>query len=333
MPYEGLSKQRLMRLYPEIRGHRFLFGHGLASDDTEHTCLVAQALIVSAGEVRAFSRSLSWRLRFWLLGLPAGIGVATLKALIKLWIGFPAHRSGVFSAGNAPAMRAAVLGVCYGDDVEKLRLLVRAATRITHTDPKAEFGALAVALAAYLASTEGGAGLTPQRYCRELANLLGDEGEELLGLIQRMAASVAAGETTEAFAAALGQARGVSGYVYHTVPVAVHATFRHTGDFRSAVLSVIRCGGDTDTLAAIAGAIVGAAVLETGIPSEWLRGMVEWPRTLRWMRQLGERVAEVSQERKAQRALWVSPISLLLRNLVFLLVVLVHGFRRMLPPY
>jgi ADP-ribosylglycohydrolase len=333
LPYEGLSKQRLKRIYPEIRGHQFLFRRGLASDDTEHTCLVTQALIVSGGEVRAFASSLSWRLRFWLLGLPAGIGVATLRALIKLWIGFPMRRSGVFSAGNAPAMRAAVLGVCYGDDLERLSMLVAAATRITHTDPKAEFGALAVALAAHLASTEGGAGFTPERYCRELAILLGREGQELLELMQRMAASVAVGETTETFAAALGLERGVSGYVYHTVPVAVHASMRHSRDFRRAVLDVIRCGGDTDTLAAIAGGIVGAAVLESGIPVAWLSGMAEWPRTLRWMKQLGERVAEVCESGKAQKALWVSPIGLLMRNLVFMLVVLVHGLRRLLPPY
>ena len=98
-----------------------------------------------------FSANFAWRLRFWLLGLPAGIGFATLRSILKLWLGFPANKSGVFSAGNGPAMRAALIGVCHGNDPARMRALVRAATRITHTDPKAEFGAFAVATAAHLA--------------------------------------------------------------------------------------------------------------------------------------------------------------------------------------
>ena len=78
--------------------------------------------------------------------------VLSISTIIKLWLGFPATRSGVFSAGNGPAMRAALLGVCYGNDVPRLRALVRASTRITHTDPKAEYGALTVALAAHVAA-------------------------------------------------------------------------------------------------------------------------------------------------------------------------------------
>lgn len=120
----------------------------MVSDDTEHTCMVAQALIVSGGDIRLFSRSLAWRLRFWLLGLPAGIGLATLRALVKLWLGFPASRSGVFSAGNGPAMRAAIIGAAFGGRPERMRGLARTSTRLTHTDPKAERGALAAHQAA-----------------------------------------------------------------------------------------------------------------------------------------------------------------------------------------
>jgi hypothetical protein len=53
------------------------------------------------------------RLRGWLLSLPAGIGFATLRAILKLWLGFPLNRSGVYSAGNGPAMRVAVIGAFF----------------------------------------------------------------------------------------------------------------------------------------------------------------------------------------------------------------------------
>ncbi len=333
LPYEGLSRQRQRRLYPEIRGHRFLFGRGMTSDDTEHTCLVAQAVIVSGGNEQAFARTLAWRLRFWLLGLPAGIGVASLKALAKLWLGFPSDRSGVFSAGNAPAMRSAVLGVCWGHDPQKLRTLVGITTRMTHTDPKAEFSALAVAQAAHLASTGNEQDFTPRGYCEKLESLLGGEGQELVELVRRAARSVELGETPEAFAEALGLGRGVTGYVYDTVPVALHASLRYSDDCRSAILAVIRCGGDTDTLAAITGGIVGARVGAKGIPAEWLRGLAEWPRSISWMGNLAERVTEVSATGRPQRAIAVSTLGLFLRNLFFLLVVLIHSLRRLLPPY
>ena len=59
--------------------HRFLFGRGMVSDDTEHTCLVAEALIESGRDVASFERRLLGRLRRWLLTLPGGVGLATLR--------------------------------------------------------------------------------------------------------------------------------------------------------------------------------------------------------------------------------------------------------------
>src|SRR2546421_292743 len=85
---EGMSRRRQLRFYPRLDGPRFVFGRGMVSDDTEHTCMVAQALLAAGGDVRAFVRSFAWRLRFWLLGLPAGTGRATLRAVVKLWLGF-----------------------------------------------------------------------------------------------------------------------------------------------------------------------------------------------------------------------------------------------------
>jgi ADP-ribosylglycohydrolase len=148
LPREGLSARRASRLFGggPIR-HRLLFGRGMCSDDTEHACMTGQALLLSGGDPRRFARSLAWRLRGWLLGVPAGVGWATLRAIAKLWLGFPPNRSGVRSAGNGPAMRASVLGLYARDDAH-LAELVAASSRLTHTDPRAEAGAMAVAVAA-----------------------------------------------------------------------------------------------------------------------------------------------------------------------------------------
>ena len=44
------------------------------------------------------------------------------------------------------------------------------------------------------------------------------------------------------------------------MPVAVFAFFRHADDHAEGIRQVILCGGDTDTVAAIAGAMIGARV-------------------------------------------------------------------------
>lgn len=330
LPYEGLSRRRGLRLLGEPDRHRLVFGRGMVSDDTEHACMVAQALIASGGDVRAFQRSLAWRLRFWLLGLPAGTGLATLRAILRLWVGFGPNRSGVFSAGNGPAMRAAVLGVAVAD-VLLLQRLNRVSTRVTHTDPKAEHGALAVALAARLASQQEE--LSAAQYLSLVTSVFGAQGQELLALLSAAVASAERGESTEQFAGRLGLSEGVSGYVFHSVPIAIHAWLVHPRDFRAAITAVVRCGGDTDSTAAIVGGIVGAAVRKESLPPEWLGGLLEWPRTISWMERLGAQLETTARTGIADRPARLPILGLLLRNVVFLLVVLYHGFRRMFPPY
>src|SRR5690242_8903807 len=83
LPYEGLSRARAARMFGAPDRHRLVFGRGLCSDDTEHSVLVLQALCESRGDVEAFRRALARRLRWWLLGLPAGVGFATLRATLK----------------------------------------------------------------------------------------------------------------------------------------------------------------------------------------------------------------------------------------------------------
>jgi ADP-ribosylglycohydrolase len=330
LPMEGLSKRRQYRMYPEIKGYHFLLGKGMVSDDTEHTCMVAQAIVASGGDERLFAKNLAWRMRKWFLCMPAGIGFATLRSLIKLCLGFSADRSGVFSAGNGPAMRSAIIGVCFGENRGKLKNLVRISTRITHIDPKAEYGALAVALAAHMASRNEG---DPPCYLKALQDILGPDAEEFLAIVKKAVESATGGHSTETFASELGLDKGVSGYIYHTVPVVLHVWFRHPGNFYPAVIEAIRCGGDTDTVASILGGIVGASVGKGGIPREMIANLWEWPMTAQWIESLGKVASDVVSRGKAQDAPGIPFLGSLLRNLFFMIVVLGYGFRRVLPPY
>jgi ADP-ribosylglycohydrolase len=334
LPREGLSRRRAARLHgPPPLWFRppglHALGRGLTSDDTEHACMTAQSLIASGGGPELFARSFAWRLRLWLFGAPDGR--ATIRACVKLCLGFPPGRSGVFSAGNGPAMRAPVLGVYEPHDIERLKALVRASTRLTHTDPRAEEGALAVALAAAYGSQRGAEGV--RRGDEFLAFLRPHvHGDELIGRLRRAEEFLARGASVAEFADALGLADGVTGYIVHTVPVALYAWLRFPEDFRAAVESVVVLGGDTDTTGAIVGGLSGATLGPGAIPREWLDGLREWPRTVAWLRGLGEALAAAKPGAPATppRLCWPA---LALRNLFFLGVVLLHGFRRLLPPY
>lgn len=335
LPREGLSRRRAARLYGvSPLAHRLFLGWGMVSDDTEHTCIVAQALLSSGGAPAAFARSLAWGLRWWFVALPAGVGMATAKACLKLWLGFGPGRSGVWSAGNGPAMRAAILGVYAWDDLDLLRQLVRASSRLTHTDPAAEHGALAVALAAAHAvrAKQAGHAVDAGGYLMLLRESLA--GADVLQKIEDLVRRLKQGSSLDEYLTATGLERGVSGYVNHTVPASLFCWLAHPSDFRQAVEGIVMAGGDTDSTGAIVGALTALSAGRQSIPAEWMSRIIEWPRTVRWMERLGATLAKARESRSpGNRPLPLFWPAIPLRNALFLVIVLAHGFRRLLPPY
>lgn len=339
LPYEKLSRGRAAKLLGPPDRYRLVFRRGMISDDTEHTCMVAQSLIESGGDVDRFRRRFARRMRWWIASLPAGTGKATARAAIRLWLGISPERSGVSSAGNGPAMRAAIFGAAL-DDPAVMMPLLQASSRLTHTDPKAHHGAVAIALATSHARTAQS--IDAHRWLADVTDSIGDQ-DELTMLLGRVVQSTARNESTLDFANSIGLDQGVSGYTYHTVPIAIHAWLSYPDDFREAITIAIRCGGDADTTAAIVGGIVGARVGEAGIPAQWLDHLWEWPRSVAWMRNLGEQlgksdwVADAKPSKSTTQIYAVSPtvnpLAIVLRNACFLSIVLFHGLRRLAPPY
>lgn len=337
LPREKLSRRRGDRIFPDAdQRHRFYRGRGLFSDDTEHACLTAQAMLRSGGQPELFQRELARRLRWWAAAIPAGIGRATLASCCKLWLGYSPQSSGVFSAGNAPAIRAPLLGICLGDDLEKLGAFLQASTRLTHTHPAAEYGAFAIAWAARTsAMIPAEERVEPRPFVEELRQVVRGDifSSRLFDRLDAMVLSLEMGQSTEEFANTMEWDRGVGGYVLETVPVALHAWQRHPTNFREAVGSVIRCGGDTDTTAAIVGALVGSRVGKAGIPSDWIEGIIDWPRSVTWVEELGRELARGEWRATPQKAKPLAVWAIPLRNAFFLACVLKHGLRRLLPPY
>ena len=331
LPAEGISRQRNKKLYHGIWHHRFLPGTGMISDDTEHTIFVSQCLLASSDDPDKFGRRFAWCLRWWFFCLPAGVGFATLRAICKLWVGFNHRKSGIFSAGNGPAMRSAIIGAFFFDNPESLDRYVKTSTQITHTDPKALTGSRAVALLTAWCFREDFKNPPEIDRVIEILHTAGEDAEWqtiIYGLNQAWNNNLSVLD----YAHTLGQEKGVSGYIYHSVPVAIYAWYHHFGKFKDTLSAVFDCGGDSDTVGAITGALCGSLTGVENIPRDWVDGIRDWPRGMGLL----ENLAESLTQKKQGTA--VGPVSYLwpavpLRNLFFLIIVLLHGFRRLLPPY
>jgi hypothetical protein len=175
--------------------------------------------------------------------------------------------------------------------------------------------------------------VTPDQFVDALRTALDGDGDELITLIAAAAASANEGECTQTFVDRLGLTQGVSGYVYHSVPAAIHAWLIHPRDYRLAIASIIQCGGDTDSTAAMLGGIIGSAVGKKGIPADWIENLIEWPRSVSWMEQVAAQLDTATRSNGIHQPIKLPIWGLIPRNLFFLLVVLYHGFRRLLPPY
>ncbi len=141
------------------------------------------------------------------------------------------------------------------------------------------------------------------------------------------------GQATIDFANDLGLPRGVGGFVYHGIPVVIHCWLTHQSDFRSALESIIACGGDTDTNAAMVGGILGTSLGVDSIPTQWVDRLLLAPLSIQSIDELARQVSDTMESGKSSVPASPPWIMLFVRNLFFLAIVLAYGFRRLAPPY
>ncbi|HVV86581.1 MAG TPA: ADP-ribosylglycohydrolase family protein [Kofleriaceae bacterium] len=327
LPREGLAPGRARRRFGAEPRHAFVAGHGVISDDTEHAFMTGQALAASGLDEERFARSLAWRLRGWIACLPPGVGLGTLRACARLWLGFGPARSGVPSAGNGPLMRAPVIGFAVAEASTRARL-VAISTRITHTHPLAADAALAVAEAA-AAAREGL--MAPAALLARLRPALVDP--RWASPLARVEDALVADRAPGDWAAGEGLERGVTGYVLHTLPAVLFAWLRAPADWTETIRRALALGGDTDTVGAIAGALAGTVGGAAAVPDAIVRGLCDRPVGIPQLDALALALAACARGERAQpvavRGRAVQP----LRNAAVLALVLAHGLRRLLPPW
>lgn len=233
---------------------------GQFTDDSQLSILVAESLIDRSG---FDPEDLAARYVDWIeSGVARGYGRTTLLAVNNLKSGKLWNESGVpGSYGNGTAMRAAPFGVYFRNDLYALQSIVKMDSAITHKSDEAEAGALAIALAAYYIVNEQTDDMV-ENICRALPSSV---VKTKLSQVPKLLAS-----KTEPLVALKNI--GTRADVRQTVP-AVFYLYGKFPKFEDAIEHAIRAGGDTDTTAAIVGALIGTRDGIRGIPQAWVDGV------------------------------------------------------------
>ena len=213
------------------------------TDDTVCTVAVADALLRSKSPARTLKE---WGERYWSNG---GWGRS-----FALWLGSDSLEP-YGSFGNGAAMRVAPAGLLAAS-LEEAQAYSAKVTEVTHNHPEGIRGAAATASAVYMART-GSSADEIRQYVTDMF------GYDLSRSVDEIRPGYVFNETCQ-----------------RTVPEALTCVLEATS-FEDAIRNAISIGGDSDTIAAIAGGIAEAMF---GIPDEIANEV--WPKLPLDMRQV-----------------------------------------------
>lgn len=178
------------------------------------------------------------------------------------------HQRDGRSGGNGSLMRTAPLALAYLDDEQALVEAARAISELTHFDPDA--GDACVLWSAAIRHAVLTAELDIRVGLRHLDPDRRKPWSERLDAAEssRPADIAKNGWTVAALQAAWSA-------IVHSVPGPEALRADH---FRSGLDAAVRAGNDTDTVAAIAGGLLGAAYGASAVPLEWRVLLHGWPK-------------------------------------------------------
>lgn len=210
-----------------------------------------------------------------------GAGRGTRSAALRLLSGVPWSEAGTPApyAGNGSAMRAGQLGLLFSEPVA-MGQAAREQSRITHRDSRCAAGAVAVARAVSLAASSGP--VDAARFLAEVARAVEPDDKTMAGAILGLQewASYRPEQAAElVHRRGLDPAhpvwRGISAYVIPSVIWSLYAFLRSSDDYWESICTAIAVGGDTDTMAAITGAISGARLGPSALPQDLLAHLTD----------------------------------------------------------
>jgi len=169
------------------------------------------------------------------------------------------------SFGNGAGMRAAPIGLFFWNRPAELREVAYQSSRITHAHILGMEGAALQAMAVSLAVAEDSARpFDPLSFLSRLLDFTTEDTyRDKLGKFSMLLEHP---DDRKRVVRELGH--GIE--AFNSVPTAIFAFLSHPADFTSTVIYAISLGGDTDTIASMAGAIAGAYLGVDCLPTDWL---------------------------------------------------------------
>jgi poly(ADP-ribose) glycohydrolase ARH3 len=256
MPYEGRPGYELPERL-EMRDGRAAAGS--YTDDTQMMIALAESLLrcdgIDQGDLAAAFRAHYEPER--------GYGSGTRTVMSSWDDGVPVAEAarrlfgGEGSPRNGAAMRVAPVAVRFFADEAKVISQARRSALVTHAHREAADGAAvqATAVAAALAGREPLA-----------AAIASASTPAMRGRLEKLARWTSSGELDPRELGGLDWEVAYSAVA--SVPVAVVVGSR-APSFEAGATVAVRCGGDTDTVGAMAGAIAGARFGASNIPARW----------------------------------------------------------------
>jgi len=293
MPTQMLSRAEIVRRWgpllpgfePAPPGHPIAGGMsaGAVTDDTEQAVLLARLLVKGRGTI--VSRVLASALTEWERAMAERgsldlLGPSTKRAVAAILAGVPPQEAGAAGTTNGAAMRIAPVGIAVPvaphnptPDVMLSTLVDRTvmASSVTHNTGIALAGAAAVA-AAVSAGVSGATVAEATALGIQAARLAADRGHWVAGadVAARIewATSLVAGQEQEVAANLIYRIVGTSLATQESVPAAFAVLAAVPADPWRACRMAASLGGDSDTIAAMTGAIAGACHGAGSFPPE-----------------------------------------------------------------
>lgn len=262
MPAEGMSRDKMRLNFGEIR--EFLpspYGDlkaGQWTDDTEQTILLAESILET---VYFDPANFAEKLKKWYTSGGRRIGPTTRVAIINLLRGATWQNSGVFSDTCGSAMRVAPIGLVYHFNLNLVERYAEISSIVTHAGTAAIAGAIAVAIAIACKVLD----FKDDELIEEVIKRL-EKRDQLLSDKIKFAYEIRDKELDYAI-----EKLGNSIYVLDAVPMAFYCVFS-SENFEDAIIKSANCGGDTDSISAITGAIKGAEGVNK-IPNRFINGL------------------------------------------------------------
>jgi ADP-ribosylglycohydrolase len=247
---------------------------GRVTDDTDQAVILGERLVVGDGYVdpELFAKELlAWEKRMIEIGSLDLLGPSTRKALTLVLEGKPVSETGRTGSTNGAAMRVAPVGIAFpAEPLDALVDAVVASSYVTHNTTIAIAGAAAVAAA--VSAGVAGAGVSDAiALAVRAAHLGGSRGHYFAGpdVAARIewAIDLVKGRTTDEALDLVYRLVGTGVATQEAVPAAFAICSLAPSDPWLVCRIAASLGGDCDTVAAIAGAIMGACLGVEAFPA------------------------------------------------------------------